>query len=323
MKAAVIHQLGQVPAYETFPDPQPQTPQERRMRVTAASIKNLDKYRAAGHHYDAHKVLPAVAGVDGVGVLEDSTRVYSSGHTGMIAEQAIITEGRYVPLPDHVDDVTAAALPNPGLSAWFSLEYRARVQPGETVFILGATGITGKLAIQLAKYFGAGKVIAAGRNPKALESLYALGADETISLLQDDAALKQNIQTLHASTPFDVVIDYTWGHPTEVMLDALTGTSLLATGNRIRYVTVGEMAGPTITLKSGTLRSTPIELLGVGGGSVPKEEIGRAMTEVLPKLFSLAAEGRIRIDTEAIPLANVSEAWTRGDVDGKRIVIVP
>lgn len=323
MKAAVIHQLGQVPAYETFPDPQPQTPQEQRMRVTAASIKNLDKYRAAGHHYDAHKILPAVVGIDGVGVLEDGTRVYGSGHPGMLAEQAVITAGRYVPLPDHIDDVTAAALPNPGLSAWFSLEYRARLQPGETVFIMGATGITGKLAIQLAKYLGAGKVIAAGRNPRVLESLYALGADETVSLNQDDDTLKQTLQTLHAATPFDVVIDYTWGHPTEIMLDALSGTSLLASGHRTRYITVGEMAGPAITLKSGTLRATPIELLGVGGGSVPKEEIGRAMTEVLPVLFALAAEGRIKIDTEAIPLANVGEAWERGDVDGKRVVMVP
>ncbi|HEY0273047.1 MAG TPA: zinc-binding alcohol dehydrogenase family protein, partial [Chitinophaga sp.] len=66
-----------------------------------------------------------------------------------------------------------------------------------------------------------------------------------------------------------------------------------------------------------------IELYGVGGGSIPKEEIGRAMNVVLPALFNLAAEGRVKIDTEVIPLANVAEAWIRGDVDGKRIVIVP
>ncbi|HEY0273230.1 MAG TPA: zinc-binding alcohol dehydrogenase family protein, partial [Chitinophaga sp.] len=250
MKAAIIHALGDVPAYEDFPDPIPQNGQEKLVRVTAASIKNLDKYRASGNHYDAHKTLPAVVGIDGVGVLENGARVYASGLPGMLAEKALVTEGRYCLLPDHVDDVTAAALPNPGLSAWFSLEYRARVQPGDTVFILGATGITGKLAIQLAKYFGAGKVMAAGRNPKTLESLYALGADETISLNQDDDSLKKALQYLHASTPFDAVIDYTWGHPTEVLLDALSGGSLHTAGHRTRYVTVGEMAGPTIQLKS-------------------------------------------------------------------------
>ena len=323
MKAAVIHAAGSVPVYENFPDPVPQGDHEQLIRVTAASIKNLDKARASGTHYDKHKTFPAVVGVDGVGVLENGTRVYASGYTGMMAEKALVTAGRYFPLPDNVDDATAAALPNPGISAWFSLEYRGKVQPGETVFILGATGVTGKQAIQLAKYFGAGKVIAAGRNQKVLESLYALGADEVISLSQNDADLKKTLQYAHATTPFDVVIDYTWGHPAEILLEALSGSDLHATGHRTRYVSVGEMAGPTIQLKSGILRSTPIEMYGVGGGSIPKEEIMRSMTVVLPKLFQLAAEGKLRIDTEVLPLADVTAAWERGDSNGHRMVLVP
>ncbi|GAB4056434.1 quinone oxidoreductase family protein [Spirosoma litoris] len=323
MKAAVIHQFGETPRYEEVADPIIQSENELMMTVQAASIKNIDKSQARGSHYDRSKQLPAIVGTDGVGELPDGSRVYAFYAGSTMAEKALVRKGGYVVLPDGIDYITAAALPNPGLSAWFSLYYRAGLQPGETVLINGATGVTGKIAIQLAKYFGAGKVIATGRNPQALATLPDLGADVVISLAQSDADLQAALKAEQRELPFDVVIDYTWGHPAELILSVLAGNDFMAEAHRTRYVTVGEMAGPTIQLASGVLRSAAIELYGVGGGSIPKEVMQKVPTEILPKLFDLIATGKLKIETEAVALSNVERAWNQSETGGKRLVLVP
>jgi NADPH:quinone reductase-like Zn-dependent oxidoreductase len=75
-------------------------------------------------------------------------------------------------VPEERDDVTAAAIPNPGVSAWLSLKHSAKLDAGETVLILGATGVTGKVAVQIDKILGAGRVVAAGRNEHVLSTLH-------------------------------------------------------------------------------------------------------------------------------------------------------
>ena len=188
MKAAVLHALGKPPRFEDFPAPQPRQG-EVLVQIKAASLKNIDKAMVSGSHYDSHRELPAVCGVDGVGALEDGTRVYCGGARppyGMMAEQTVVSRAWCLPVPEGVDDSTAAALPNPALSSWLPLVWRAQLKPGETVLILGATGVAGKLAVQIAKHLGAGRVVAAGRNRQVLETLPDLGADATIALSQPD-----------------------------------------------------------------------------------------------------------------------------------------
>ncbi|MCF0069283.1 zinc-binding alcohol dehydrogenase family protein [Dyadobacter sp. CY261] len=320
MKAAILNQFGASPVYGDFPEPAPSKGQQL-IRVKAASVKNIDKGVASGAHYSSHGQLPVVMGVDGVGMLENGQRVYAGGGSGMMAEFATIP-ARYVAVPDAIDDVTAAALPNPALSAWFSLVSRAGIQPGDTVYVNGATGVTGKVAIQLARHLGAGRIIAAGRNEHILKSVLELGADEVVVLKEEEDKLAKRIADLHEASPFDIVIDYTWGKPAEMLLNALAGNDLHAEAHRTRYVTVGEMAGPTIQLPSAFLRSSAIELYGVGGGSISKEVMQRVPGEILPMLFSLAAEGKLRIDTIVMPLQDVAKAWTL-QTPGKRIVLVP
>ena len=127
------------------------------------------------------------------------------------------------------------------------------IRPGETVLILGATGVAGKLAIQIAKHLGAGRVVAAGRNPRMLETLSDLGADAIVALDQSDDDLAA---AFVREGPFDVVLDYLWGRPTTVLLDALTGHDLKAESSRTRLIEIGSMAGPTIALSAATLRSS-------------------------------------------------------------------
>jgi len=322
MKAAVLHTLGKPPRFEDFPAPQPGQG-EVLVHVKAASLKNVEKAMASGSHYDSYRELPVICGVDGVAVLDDGTRVFCGGCRspyGMMAEEAAVPRAFCLPVPDGVDDNTAAALPNPALSSWLPLLWRARLKPGETVLILGATGVAGKLAIQIAKHLGAGRVVAAGRNARILETLPDLGADTTIALDQPDHELAATFLREAAHKRFDVVLDYVWGHPTEVLLDALTGHDVMAESSEtLRLIEIGEMAGPTISLSAAALRSSGVEIYGSGGGSVPHT----AIFETFPQLWALAAGGKLRIDTEPVPLAEIESAWQRNDLPGRRLVIVP
>jgi len=321
MKAAVLHSLGEPPRFEDFSDPQPRSG-EVKVRVTAASLKNIDKAMASGSHYGSHVELPVVCGIDGVGILDDGTRAFCGGARppfGMMAEHTVVPRAWCMPFPDALDDVTAAALPNPALSSWLPLVWRARLQPGETVLILGATGVAGKLAIQIAKHLGAARVVAAGRNTRVLETLPDLGADAIIALDQPDRALAAAFLEEAGRRHFDVVLDYLWGRPTEVLLDALTGHDVKAESARSRLVEIGEMAGPAISLSAAALRSSGLEVYGSGGGSIPHT----AILDVFPRLWALAADGTLRIDTEPVALADVEAAWQREDLRGRRVVLIP
>ena len=110
MKAAVLHTFGNPPHYEDFPDPQPGA-DEVIVHVMAASLKNSDKAMASGSHYDSYRELPVICGIDGVGVLDDGTRVFCGGCQppyGMMAEQAIVSKAFYLPVPDGLNDSTAS-----------------------------------------------------------------------------------------------------------------------------------------------------------------------------------------------------------------------
>jgi hypothetical protein len=170
MKAAVVHEWGQQPRYLDFPEPQPGDGAVVAT-VEASALTNLSRMVIMGKHYSSKEIqLPAIAGVDGVARLDDGTRVYTGALApyGLMAERTLVSPSGAVPVPEHVDSVTAAAVPNPGMSAWMSLDYAAQTKPGDHVLVLGATGVTGSLAVQLAKFvFGAGRVVVAGRNPGA------------------------------------------------------------------------------------------------------------------------------------------------------------
>ncbi|HYK11696.1 MAG TPA: zinc-binding alcohol dehydrogenase family protein [Gemmatimonadales bacterium] len=323
MKAAVLHAQGQLPRFEDFPDPHPGE-NEVLITVRAAALKNVDKAMASGTHYDAHhELMPSICGVDGVGILDDGSRVFCGGARppyGMMAERTVVSRRRCLPVPDALDDNTAAALPNPALSSWLPLVWRARLERGETVLILGATGVAGKLAIEIAKHLGAGRVVAAGRNRQILETLPSLGADATIDLGQPDQQLIQIFQDQVRQKHFDIVLDYVWGHPTEVLLRALTGRDVMAEGTRLRLIEIGEMAGPAILMPAAALRSSGVEIYGSGGGSsIPHT----AIFETFPQLWALAASGKLRVDTEGVPLEDVERAWQRTDLAGRRLVINP
>ena len=322
MKAAVLHSLGSLPKYEEISDPIPQNETQILLNVTAASVKNIDKMRAAGKHYANYTQFPTVVGLDGVGKLDNGTRVYAMGISGMIAEKALIQQNGYIVLPDKIDDATAAALPNALIGSAMAFVGRAKIKAGEIVLINGATGVTGRLAVQVAKHYGAAKVIVTGRNPESLQQLKNLGADEIISLKQDETEIIKQLKEIHSRTPIDIVIDYLWGRPVELLLEVFKSSGISKFTHPVRIVTVGEMAGASIRLDSGILRSSAIELLGSGIGSLSQEDMRKYTTEVLPEMFHLAGEGKIKIETLTAPLKDIESVWNKEMPNTKRLVII-
>ncbi|WP_033213218.1 quinone oxidoreductase family protein [Kitasatospora phosalacinea] len=318
MRAAVLHALGERPRYQELPDPQP-GPGEEPVRITACPLTNLDRARAAGTHFAAPTELPAVLGSLAAGRLPDGSRVLFRSAHGVMADRATTRRDWCVPIPDAVDDVTAAAVQNPGVSAWISLTWRAALRPGESVLVLGATGVTGRLAVQLAKHFGAGRVVAAGRDPRGLAELRGLGADATVRLDVPDRDLDRALRGAAGPDGFDVVLDYLWGRPTEVYLNTLVVNDMVLRHSRTRLVQVGQMAGPSLTLPAEVLRSSGLEILGNGTGNAPPPEV---LSGSLARVLDLVGAGELRIAAHPVPLAEVAEVWDLA-ASGRRTVLVP
>jgi NADPH:quinone reductase-like Zn-dependent oxidoreductase len=335
VKAAVLEEIGKAPKCEEFEEPEAGEG-ETLVRVLAASLKPVDKQLAAGTHFASPREadLPLICGTDGVGELEDGTRVFFGGCRkpfGAMAELTVAPKAFCFPLPAGMDDDTAAALPNPGVSAWVSLTHRAKLARGETVLVLGATGVTGQLAVQIAKLLGAARVVGVGRNERVLARLGDLGADATIQMDQAPEALREAylsemgetrsqglpLQTL-CEPGFDVILDYLWGEPTEALLAAITKSEFAVTGKETRLVQVGESAGATIKLPGAVLRSTAVTILGTAG-IPPREVLFDAMREVMKR----GAIGELRIETERVALPEIESAWKHARQAGRRTVVAP
>ncbi|WP_417355587.1 quinone oxidoreductase family protein [Flavobacterium sp.] len=317
MKAAVLYELGTLPKYDDFNAPTPQNDNEVLITVKAASIKQLDRMKAAGRHYTSYSSLPVAIGIDGAGILENDTRIYAWGKTGMIAEKALVTKNQWTVLPDNIDYETAAVLPNALLGSDAALLYRGNIQPGYTVLINGATGVTGKIAVQMAKHRGAVKVIATGRNEEILEQLKLMGADEVINLNNSEDNISSQLEQMYKSTPIDIVLDYLWGSPLETIIKVIGKMP----PHKTKIITVGQMAGANINLPSSVLRSTQIEILGSGIGSISPQELNNYMQKELPEAFHLAAEGRLKIDFEIVQLKDIEKIWTEKEPPGSRFVV--
>lgn len=316
MHAAVVTDHAKPPQYLEFPDPVP-AEGEALIHVRAAGLHPIVKGLASGSHYASGGELPMVPGIDGVGTLEDGRRVYfgfARKPWGTMCERSVAPRIRCLPLPDGIDDLQAAAIANPGMSAWLSLSDRAGLKPGETALVLGATGVAGHLAVQIARSLGAKRVIGAGRNVASLEGE---NLDAVIALGQPEDAVREAFLA-EAARGIDVVIDYLWGRPTELLLEALAKGFKPSSARSTRLVEVGESAGKSVNLAGATLRSVDLRILGSGFGSVDLERILGA----IPELFQKAASGALRVDVEAIPLAQVESAWSRAE-KARRIVFVP
>ena len=305
MKAAVVTEFGVPPRYLEHPEPVAHGRGEAVVDVLAAGLHPRVRSQADGSHYTSTGELPLVPGIDAVvrdrkgrlryAVLDDTV-------LGTMADRTVIEPDRSVVLPATIDPALIAAAMNPLMSSWVALRRRIEFRRGQRVLVLGATGNAGRLALQVARRFGAKQVIAAGRDAARLARV---DADKTCAF--DDLASAANV---------DVVIDYVWGEPAvRAMVDILTARK--DRGAPLTWIQIGSVAGPDAAIPSAALRSARLQIVGSGIGSVP----GRDFVTELPELASAIASGAFDIRARAVPLADVETAWTAATSD--RIVLVP
>ena len=310
MHAALVTSYDEPPRYTEVPDPVAHTARDVVVHVVAAGLHPRVRSQADGSHYTSSGELPLVPGTDAV-VRDPEGRlryaVLDGTDLGSLADRTVIDLGRSVLLPDGVDPVPLAAAMNPAMSSWVALRRRIDFPAGQRVLILGATGNAGRMAIQVAKRFGASHVIASGRRHERLAGLGALGADQTCTF--DEVAVAGDVE---------VVIDYVWGQPAaRAMVDLLTTRA--DRSQPLTWLQIGSVAGPDAPIPSAALRSTRLQIVGSGIGSVP----GRDFVEELPALASAVTEGAFDVQARAVPLEDVEAAWAAGSRGSERLVLVP
>lgn len=317
MLAAVVKNFGSPPVFGDYPEPQAGVG-EIVINVHAAPLSPIVKKLAAGKHYSSTGGAEFVPGIDGVGTAEDGRRVYflfPKQPFGSIAKKTLVSASSVVPVPDGVTDERAAAVVTAGLSSWVALTLRAKLQRGETVLINGATGSAGALAVQIANYLGASKIIATGRDKTKLALLPANVVKIPLDNIADEALLRS------FSKKVDVVLDYLWGEPASRVITAATTGRGSGTGEpepRLRYVQIGSIAGDTIMISADSLRSSGLEILGSGIGSLSKSELVAGAGQLLNAMPA----GGFNTLIKTFPLSEVTEAW-HDESNDRRIVLLP
>lgn len=324
MKAAVLRQADGLPAYGEFDEPQVGEGEEL-VELVAAGLHQLVRSRALGRHYSADTEYPLVPGVDAVARTQDGTLVYTGNPRapyGTMAERIAVKQRMRFPLPDGTYERApqVAAGMNPGMSSWLPLRSRTTSEGAEAhggvVAIVGATGTSGLMAVQNAFALGAERVVAFGRNEKALERARGYGAT-TAKLAEDkESTVSAILEAFDGGTP-DIVLDYVWGAPAEAMFAALSGRQ--QGEEEIEYVQIGALAGMDAALPASLLRSRRIRVRGSGLGSVSPATMMRLMPEYVERI----ASGGVDVPVETYPLAEVTAAWTAAPADGSRIVLTP
>jgi NADPH:quinone reductase-like Zn-dependent oxidoreductase len=321
MKAAIITAAGKSPVYGDFREPAASDGMEL-ITVSASALSHFSKSRSSGAHYSSDGVFPAVAGADGVGRTADGRRVYfvlPEAPFGALAEKSLVRAKQRVAIPDSLEDGMAAAIANPGMSAWAALVERARLQPGETVLVNGATGSAGRLAVQIAKHLGAGRVIGTGRNESELQDLKSIGADAVIPFSMGTLhpfGAKQYEKALMGefAQGIDVVIDYLWGESAKTVIVAIA--KAVDDAKPVRFVHVGGASREeNIELPGAALRSSAIQLMGSGVKSVPFPKLLDAIRNV----FEAVEAAKLQIATKNVSLTEIEKAW---DMPGKPRIVV-
>jgi NADPH2:quinone reductase len=320
MQAAVIEVPGTAAVPAERPDPTADAG-EVLVLVSAAPIVPLDLLCASGTSYFGVPAVPYVPGVQGVGtVLEGTatlppgTPVWFATNAGMkpgdgsMRTLAVVPEHDVVALPPGADPVLVAALGLSAVAAWMALTFRGGLAAGDRVLVLGAGGVVGQAAVQLARSAGAGRVIAAARSSRAREAALALGADVAVPLEGTDD-VGELAERLRVDGAVDLVVDPLFGLPAAAAVRALRPHG--------RLVNLGSSAGEVAPIDSSTLRSRSLRLLGYTNNELSPAQRAAALTHVVAEVLA----GRLTVAHEPVPLVDVTAVWSR--TSGDRVVLIP
>jgi NADPH:quinone reductase-like Zn-dependent oxidoreductase len=292
MRAAVISGNGAAPVLQDFPEP---TAQEGAVliEVDTAGLGGWDVLGA----YRLGVQYPCVIRGEGVGRAEDGRRVYfgerSLSPWGAWAERTIVPSAEVWDVPDDIDDRTAITMGIAGTGILVPLE-AAGIQPGESVLILGATGVLGQIGLQLAKGLGAGRVVAAARSQAGLDRLMERGlADAAVAMGGDNDT--EALKVASGGEGIDVVLDLVFGKP---FLSAVKATKWGA-----RLITIGTGAGRVVDLNIGDLLFRTLTCIGTGQRSpADREAIWR-------RLLAMQKDQAIKVDYLDYEFSDAAGAW--------------
>lgn len=312
MRAAVLRAYGETPRPEEFPEPEVAEGQAV-LEVLAAGLNPVDLRIASGTFYGGRPELPSVVGREGIGRTPGGERVYFDGPVapfGSFAQRAPIESGSGIPIPEGVDEALAVSCGVAGLAAWLGLEWRAELREGETVLVLGASGVVGQIGVQAARLLGAARVVAAARSGDGLERASRLGADATVQIGEVDDLAEAFRQASDGGV--DVVLDPVWGEPAAAAIEAGKFGA--------RLVQIGESAGSHASIASAAVRGRMMKILGHTNFAAPPEVRRAAYT----RMVEHAAAGELSVEVERVPLDDVADAWERQrSAPRHKLVIVP
>jgi NADPH2:quinone reductase len=221
MRAIQIHEFGgpDVLVERELPEPERGPSDDRELiEVSAAGVNYADTHQAEDS-YLAPAELPLVPGGEVVGRTPDGRRVVALLAGGGYAERALAHPALMWEVPAGVSDGQALALVLQGTTAWHLLRTSAQLRPGESVVVHAAAGGVGTLAVQLAKRFGAGRVIAAASSEAKRELALRLGADAAVDASEEDLA--GALREANGGARVDVVLEMVGGRTFAQSLDAL------------------------------------------------------------------------------------------------------
>ena len=316
MRAAQIAALGGRPEPVDLSEPSA-SDGEALIAVTAAALNPVELRVAAGRMPGV--VTPYVPGLEGVGTivksdtLPEGTRVRFENHLpgfgkdGAIRQIAIAEEEALFELPPFIDDVTAAAAGVAGVTAELALRL-ARMERGDRVAVLGATGGVGQFAVQLAAAHGAASVVAVGRHRLGLDWLESNGATSSV-VLNDSTDLPEALMEA-AGGRLDIVVDPLWGTP------AMGAIVALADGGRL--VNVGNTAGTDVDLPLQAMRKALSSVVGLSSGWTPLPE----KLDAFGFVIDAVSAGAVKVNLEVLPLESIGSAWSsQGQFPHAKIVI--
>jgi len=324
MRAVVIERLGNPPSTRQMPRAGAAAG-EAIVRIDGAAVNPVDVAVASGAFYGMQPDPPYIPGVEGAGTVEQSEAVpvgtpvwlYGAGlgmsRPGALAEYVTVGDDALIPLPKGSDLAIAAALGIPAVTGWLAVRWRAELQAGESVLVLGGSGAVGIASIQAARTGGAGRVVAAGRSVAGLDTARRAGADAVVRLHGDAAAMETALAEACGADPPKVIIDPLCGPP----LEAAVGMA----APDARLVQLGQSAGPAAELRSADIRGKGLDLRGLSVFRVPRHIAGEAIAEMLAQ----AASGDWQTPHERIGFDELADTWSKLDMQGSglRIVVTP
>lgn len=308
MKAIRFYETGNpdVLKYEEVLTPKPQAG-EVLIKVEAAGVNFADITRRRGSYYPEQTPAPYTIGAEVVGTIEElgeavtgfeiGSLVIATPPTGGYAQYVAVASFLVVPVPPGLSATQATTLMAQGLTAALSIKHAARMQPGESILIEGAAGGVGSFAVQLAKLYGAGKVIAAASSLEKRKIAESLGADASVDYTA--AGWVEKVKEMTGGKGVDVVIEMAGGEITQQALKAMAPFS--------RMIYLGQSSGeiPKIDAWDLTVPTRSVTGFSIFAYLAFPELVQSTLIEIIGFVLS----GKLDLQIGAVlPLSEAAEA---------------